>query len=540
MFLNASLRMKTLMLMAGSLLLMLLVALATVNSLSNTIRSYRTLLEHPVAAANLINEANLQFKGQVQEWKDVLLRGANPDDQHKYWGQFEKAEATVQSTLKKISQLDIDTATQAEISQLIQQHQQLALRYRSSREAYLAANMDPTAGDRSARGIDREFSSHLLQLSDSLNQHALASGEQLNAAADKTMWAGLLVLCVAAVVIGLLSQWLVNRSLVNPITHLITQIDKLSEGRLGAPITVQRQDELGTLARAANQLRSFLEETFTRLQHSTAELDRASGELNTIATRMAKGSHDQFDRTDQVATAMQEMSASSAEVAKHAGDAAHAADEAEHNAQEGGQVMQETIRAMEDMLVQINHTSEVIRRLEGESTRIGKVLDVIQGIAEQTNLLALNAAIEAARAGDTGRGFAVVADEVRTLAQRTAESTAEIQQIIHNVQHGAEEASRAIGSGQSRSELGMQHVNRAGDRLQQITLAIESIRDMNRQIATAAEQQTSVAEDISRNITQITDIASANQEEVNNTARASKNLHLLSGELHALTQRISA
>ncbi|WP_423814538.1 methyl-accepting chemotaxis protein [Pseudomonas indica] len=255
---------------------------------------------------------------------------------------------------------------------------------------------------------------------------------------------------------------------------------------------------------------------------------------------MAQGTREQFSRTDQVATAMHEMSATAQEVARHAAEAAAAADDADDSARQGETVMRSTIQTITDIRGEIASTAEVIRRLENDSGRIGKVLEVIRGIADQTNLLALNAAIEAARAGEAGRGFAVVADEVRTLAQRTAESTAEIHQIIDTVQTGAVNAVRAIESGQNRSEAGVEQVTEAGLMLQRITGAVEAIRDMNRQIATAAEEQTSVAEDISRNLTEITAIATTNQENVQRTEAASQDLHSLSGELSSLTRRLSA
>ncbi|WP_375162922.1 methyl-accepting chemotaxis protein [Pseudomonas sp. LS44] len=255
---------------------------------------------------------------------------------------------------------------------------------------------------------------------------------------------------------------------------------------------------------------------------------------------MAQGTREQFSRTDQVATAMHEMSATAQEVARHAAEAARAADDADHSAQQGEQVMQATIHTITGMRGEIANTAEVIRQLESDSGRIGKVLEVIRGIAEQTNLLALNAAIEAARAGEQGRGFAVVADEVRHLAQRTAESTAEINQIIDTVQNGAVNAVRAIESGQSRSEQGVTQVMEAGAMLQRITTAVEAIRDMNRQIATAAEEQTSVAEDISRNLTEITAIATSNEEQLRRTQHSSQELHGLSGQLSSVTQRLSA
>ncbi len=539
MAISSSLRTQTLVLLVGSLTLMVLVALASFSTLSNGMSSYRALVDGPLQASRLVNEANLAFKGQVQEWKNVLLRGGNGQDMARYWAQFEKEEQRVQMLLTEIMALDIEPEARQQVEQLRSEHTRLREGYRTGLQAFRNGGFDPLDGDRNVRGIDRATSEQMTALVGMIESHAAEQGEVIGAQASRAIWIGISLLLGSALLICLLSVWLVNQRLVGPITHLISQIEQLANGRIGQPIKTGRSDELGTLATAANRLREFLADTFRKLEQSTGELDRASGELNTVATRMTDGAREQFSRTDQVAAAMQEMSATAAEVARHAGDAAAAADLADDHTRQGEQDMSQTISAMQSMLGEISRTAEIIGQLEGDSQRIGKVLEVIQGIAAQTNLLALNAAIEAARAGEAGRGFAVVADEVRTLAQRTSASTAEIQQIIDNVRDGAEHAARAIEGGQTSSQTGMRQVNLMGDRLRQITLSVEAIRDMNRQIATAAEEQTSVSEDISRNITEITDIAANNQRDVERTATASASLHEMSNELGALTKRLS-
>lgn len=540
MFLKKSLRDQLLGLIGASLLVMLVIALASFSFLSKDISAYQTLLKGPIEASRLIDEANLEFKIQVQEWKNVLLRGKSPEAMSKYWQSFENQERKVQALLSTLVQMSSNRPDQSsKIETLRAEHRALGVAYRAGRDAYIAAGNDPIAGDEAVQGIDRATSEQLSALVEQLRESALHSSDEISHAADQAIISGSLIMVIAGALVALLSLWLVNRQLINPIRHLIDHIAKLSQGNFSEHVDSSRTDELGRLAAAANILRDFLADTFTRLQRSTSDLDNASGELNAIATLMGQGTREQFSRTDQVATAMHEMSATAQEVARHAADAARAADAADHSAQQGESMMRSTIQTITHMRGEISNTADVIRRLEADSGRIGKVLEVIRGIADQTNLLALNAAIEAARAGDAGRGFAVVADEVRTLARRTADSTSEIHQIIDTVQTGAVDAVRAIENGQSRSDEGVERVTAAGSMLQRITLEVEAIRDMNRQIATAAEEQTSVAEDISRNLTEITTIATTNQNNVERTEKASQNLHGLSAQLSEVTHRLA-
>jgi len=538
--LKKSLRAQILALIGGSLLLLLVIALLCIQQLSHHVEHFGDLLDGPLSESQLVDEANLEFKIQVQEWKNVLLRGKNPEQRNKYWAQFQAQERKVQELLGQLQRASAQSSQlSGQIARLQNEHRLLGEAYRKGFDAFIAAGADPAAGDAAVAGIDRAASAQMSELVSQLRQTAARQSAEIRESAGSAALTGVLVMLLASVLVALLSLWLVNRNIIEPTRSLIEHIARLSQGQFANRVDASRADELGRLAVAANTLRDFLAETFNDLQQSAGNLDSASGELNTISTLMAQGAGEQFSRTDQVATAMHEMSATAQEVARHAGDAAHAADAADHAAQQGEAVMQSTIHSITAIRSEITSTAEVVRRLEGDSERIGNVLDVIRGIAEQTNLLALNAAIEAARAGEAGRGFAVVADEVRTLAQRTAESTAEIHQIIDSVQTGALNAVRAIESGQQRSEQGVEQVTEAGRMLQNITEAVEAIRDMNRQIATAAEEQTAVAEDISRNLTEITSIATTNQQHVERTQAASQNLHNLSLQLSDVTRRLA-
>jgi methyl-accepting chemotaxis protein len=541
MFLKRSLRAQLLALLGGSLVFILLIALSCFNSLTNSLRAYEDLISGPIAASQLVDESNLEFKIQLQDWKNLLIRGQDPASVDEYWSAFASQDRKVQELLDNLlKEVNFDKSIKTEVERLRSEHQSLGSAYRAGRDAFVAANHDTDAGDAAVKGISRATSEQISAISEQLHTLGLNEAKAIKSGADSTILYGTLIMLISVAVISLISFGLLNSVVLEPISRLLAHLEQLSRGQIGQRLHNQREDEIGRLTNAANLLRDFLAEASQELQHSTQELDNASGNLNDISNLMTHGVREQFNRTDQVATAMQEMSATAQEVARHAVEAAHAADDADSSARQSDGVMQSTIITITAIRTEIANTAEVIRTLEADSGRIGKVLEVIRGIAEQTNLLALNAAIEAARAGDAGRGFAVVADEVRNLAKKTADSTAEINQIISTVQTGAINAVRAIESGQNRSEEGVEQVTKAGAMLQRITGAVEAIRDMNRQIATAAEEQTAVAEDISQNLTEITSIANANQENVERTQAASNNLADLSSQLGKVSRRLQA
>jgi methyl-accepting chemotaxis protein len=238
-----------------------------------------------------------------------------------------------------------------------------------------------------------------------------------------------------------------------------------------------------------------------------------------------------------VASAMNEMSATVQEVAQHASRTAAASSGADDQSRVGVTLASEALDGIDGLIQQIEQAAEVIRRVETDTASIGMVLGVINGIAEQTNLLALNAAIEAARAGEQGRGFAVVADEVRTLASRTQKSTGDIQATIEQLQHGVRNAVSVMEGARTRAYAGSDCVAKAAQSLNVIAGEVGTINDMNMQIATAAEEQTAVAEEINRNITTISDIADTTAADAQQTAQISDELVRLAAELSRLVSR---
>ncbi|QXH61186.1 methyl-accepting chemotaxis protein [Pseudomonas azerbaijanorientalis] len=309
--------------------------------------------------------------------------------------------------------------------------------------------------------------------------------------------------------IGLLVIWLVGHGIARPLKQMVAMLDDIAqgEGDLTRRLTSDRADELGSIAKGFNTFLAKLQAMITQVVTSVQSVSDSSEHTADIAIRTNTGVHKQMAEIDQVATAVQEMTATAQDVARNATQAAQAASHADQAASQGMQIVRDTSNSIGALAVEIGRAVGVVQTLAKDSENINAILTAIRGIAEQTNLLALNAAIEAARAGEQGRGFAVVADEVRNLAQKTQKATEEIQAMIQQLQQGTRDVVRVMEDSQNRTDESVLHASKAAEALETITQAVSVINDMNTQIASAAEEQSAVADDINRNVINIGQVA---------------------------------
>ncbi|MCG8489719.1 MAG: methyl-accepting chemotaxis protein [Chromatiales bacterium] len=344
-------------------------------------------------------------------------------------------------------------------------------------------------------------------------------------------------LMLAGVGFLVLISVLTIRGITTIVDDLNSAASSMADGDLTVQCELMSQDELGQIIKAFNQMGLKFRNVITELKESTIQLASAAEETSVITGETSERIQQQQLETEQVVTAMNEMTMTVQDVAQNAGVADAAAQDADEKANEGITVAATALMATKDLADEVQQAADVIQKLETESENIGTVLDVIRGIAEQTNLLALNAAIEAARAGEQGRGFAVVADEVRTLAGRTQQSTQEIQGMIERLQQGAKEAASAMNQGQDKAKHSLTQVKSADSALNQINQAVVRIKEMNAQIATAAEEQGTVAEEINRNIVAINNLSTESAQGAEQTAHASTEQAQLAVRLDKLASK---
>jgi len=366
-------------------------------------------------------------------------------------------------------------------------------------------------------------------------QVLLTDSVKLQAVLDDAQKTGMITALSVAVIaglIGLLLIWLTASGVTRPINSVAEMLKNIAsgEGDLTQRLNYSKKDELGELVNWFNRFLDKLQPTIAQIKQSITEARGTADQSSEIARQTSEGMQVQFREIDQVATASNEMSATAHDVANSASNAANAAKGADQSAKDGMSIIERSTRDINQLADEVSKAVTEVEELAVNSEQIGSVLEVIRSIAEQTNLLALNAAIEAARAGESGRGFAVVADEVRNLAKRTQDSVEEIRVVIERIQTGTRGVVATMHSSQTQAHNNAGQIRQAVDALGKISDAVTVISDMNLQIASAAEQQSAVAEEVNRNVSAIRTVTETLTEQATESAAISSQLNALASQ----------
>ncbi|EZI29661.1 methyl-accepting chemotaxis protein [Pseudomonas extremaustralis] len=549
------------------------------NRLDSGMKTARTLIEQPADIA-LIDEQLAAVEQYKRAFKDMAQAGDNRENARSKLGNTADNAVLKVSEVEK-SLLQGDSVTQfnrvVELSKLIQQARFQVRGYTYSGKVD-AEQPALDAIDNALKKITElegqlpaEYQANLQQAGVSLQAYRAAvsqyrDSQVATAAALKTMSAQgdlllshsdkltvsqtavrdtdaaqakyfLLLATALALIFGLVAAWAITRQIVIPLNQTLQVAERVASGDLSHNLTSVRQDELGQLQRAMQSMSMGLRELIGGISDGVTQIARAAEQLSAVTEQTSAGVNSQKIETDQVATAMNEMAATVLEVARNAEEASEAAVAADQQAREGDKVVGQAIAQIERLATEVGNSTEAMGHLKRESDKIGSVLDVIKSVAQQTNLLALNAAIEAARAGEAGRGFAVVADEVRSLALRTQKSTEEIEELIVGLQSGTQQVATIMDNSRGLTDSSVELTRSAGSALANITRTVSTIQAMNAQIATAAEQQSAVAEEVNRSVLNVRDISEQTAAASEETASSSTELARLGIHLQTLVGR---
>uniref|UniRef100_UPI0030D7677F methyl-accepting chemotaxis protein n=1 Tax=Pseudomonas sp. EA_65y_Pfl2_P78 TaxID=3088695 RepID=UPI0030D7677F len=370
---------------------------------------------------------------------------------------------------------------------------------------------------------------------DSIMNGLMDTQQRLALEDQRSAFIQMAVLTLLALLVGLFASVVISRQITAPLALTVDLARRIAKGDLTVQAKSNRKDELGDLQNAMQDMAQNLNTLVQGIGNGVTHISTSAEKLSAMSEQTSAGVRQQKSEVDQVATAMHEMASTVQEVARNTTDASAAATLADQQARHGSTVVKQATVQISELAVAIEALGGAMNVLSQDSEQIGKVIDVIKAVAEQTNLLALNAAIEAARAGEQGRGFAVVADEVRSLAQRTQDSTKEIEALIITLQQGTQAASTLMASSRERTLDTVVLAQKAELAITEINQSIGTIQEMSLQISAAAEQQSAVADEINRSIVSVRDVADQSAVASEESAAATIELASLGQDLQRMT-----
>ena len=373
--LGSSLKAKIIMLAVVSIGVVGAISLIAFFSLSSKVNSYDDLLRVDVQSVILVDKTTIAFKKQVQDWKNVLVRGHTEKDLNKYWGKFNETQRQVQDYAEQVLQSDISPEAKTLVKSFKAEHAKIYEQYRQGYRLYIDNGFDYKQGDSFVRGIDRQPTKDLEAASEIVMADVFKHAESLKSSSDTLVLLGVFMIVLAIAGVGAMSLYITVAKITRPISNIIKNIRRLADGNFDFQVKVRNNDELGEIGESIRQLQRKLVDSTDNINASMEVLKSTDETLADVSDHIRQGTQNQYTRTDQVASAMNEMSSTSKEVAQHAVDAAQASNEAEGAANSGEQVMGSAINTITRMRDHISSTTEVIQTLESNTTEVGTVLE---------------------------------------------------------------------------------------------------------------------------------------------------------------------
>ena len=483
--------------------------------------------------------AQVHFKIQVQEWKNILMRGNDEEAFDKYLKGFTKEEKAVQDGLKTASgfmrQLGMDTS---KVDDVMKAHADLGEKYRGALSSYDKSNpLSYKTVDKLVKGMDRpptEAIDGIVKHIGEYGEKTFSNLENESAAIYRRNLFITIGFLIAALLMAGCFSFMILRRLFNQLgnepVYVSEIVTKVAEGDLTVKIISNEQNNTSICA-AIGTMVEKLREVLTTIRLASDNVASSSHELSAMSEQISGGANEQAASVARVAAASEEMAQTVMDIAKNTSNIAGSVAESTKMAKEGEGVVGKSVQEVREIAETISESAKLVESLGERSKQISEIVVVINKIADQTNLLALNAAIEAARAGEQGRGFAVVADEVRKLAERTASSTSEISNMIKAIQDEVEHSVLSMNNVSKKVVTGVELVNHAGESLSLIVRSVDDLNTMIQQIASATEQMSATSDEISRDIDSIAGVSKETSQSSKRTAQASIGLDKLSVSL---------
>jgi methyl-accepting chemotaxis protein len=506
---TSSLQFKVLLLAAIAMAVALGASVFALSRVYGSIQELDRITREDFQSQQAILHATVYFKEQVQEWKNVLLRGSDPAEIDKYWQRFQKQEKEAIGAIREARAGIRDPQTLAKLEEFTGAHRAAGERYRAAFEEFKASKADAKVGDKAAAGIDRAPAQMLVDAEKLAEGHGGKATMEAVKRADES-YALAIAGTIAAMVVALVILWsFIRRAVLSPIRDAVGYAERIAQGDLTATIESGAKDETGQLLAALARMNGGLSDVVSQVRTSAESVVIASNQVAVGTTDLSQRTEEQASSLEETAASMEELSST----VRQNADSAHKADElalgASKRAEQGGA---EVVRVVLTM-------NEISR----SAAKIADIISVIDAIAFQTNILALNAAVEAARAGDQGRGFAVVASEVRSLAQRSAQAAKEIKELI--------------GDSVAKAKEGTALVEQAGDTIQALVIDVKQVSNLMGSIAEASAEQSRGVQQVNKTVTEMDKVVQQNAAAVQQSAAAAEAMRL---QAEALVTAVSA